>query len=331
MSYKVSVIIPAYNTAKYLPQCLESVLSQDIDDLEAICINDGSPDNSLDIMKSFAAKDSRVHVIDKANEGVGAARNDGICTAKGEFIAFMDSDDFYPNQSVLRKLYEAATEHHVTVAGGHYMSLKENGVTEDCPWSYKNLPLAVSGLTEYRDFQFDYGYWAYLFKTSLIHEKGILFPRYSRFQDPPFFVNAMIAGGRFYALDEATYCYRILPSSGKTSIGKTIDMLKGVIDNLRVSREHGLSRLHYISAFRLYEEASYMAIHNLGQPNCADLLASLIKATAMVDDAWLRDEGFDLPSPFIPEVFTYAAETASKYERLRKNKLVVMLAKLMGR
>jgi hypothetical protein len=232
---------------------------------------------------------------------------------------------------VLRKLYDAATEHHVDIAGGHYMSLKEDDMTEDCPWGYRDLPLNMTGLTEYRDFQFDYGYCAYIFRTELIKGNDILFPRYSRFQDPPFFVKAMIAAGRFLALDEATYCYRILPSSGKTSIGKTIDMLKGVMDNLRVSREHGLSRLHYISACRLDEEASYMAIHNIGNPQFAELLASFIHATAMVDDDWLYKEGFDLPSPFVPEVFTYAADTAAKYERLRKNKFVAMLAKLTRR
>ncbi len=326
---KISVIIPAYNTAKYLPQCLESVLSQDINDLEAICINDGSPDNSLEIMKSYAAKDARVVIIDKTNEGVGAARNDGIRAAKGEFIAFMDSDDFYPNNSVLKKLYEEATTHNVPVAGGHYMSLKEDGTTEDCPWHYKDFPLNVSGVTEYRDFQFDYGYCAYLFKNSVIRENNIFFPTYARFQDPPFFVNAMIAAKRFYAVPEATYCYRLLPSSGKTTIGKTIDMLKGIMDNLRVSREHGFFRLHYISACRLSEEASFMAIHNLDSPRVNELLASLIKATNLVDDAWLRSEGFELPMPFIPEVFTYAAETATKYERLRKNKLVAFFAKLL--
>ena len=328
---KISVVIPAYNTAKYLPQCLDSVLSQDIEELEAICINDGSPDNCLDIMKQYAAKDSRVIVIDKKNEGVGAARNDGIRAAKGEFIAFMDSDDFYPNTSVLHKLYDAAVSNNVDVTGGHYKSLKEDGKTEDCPWGYRNLPLNVTGLTEYRDFQFDYGYCAYIFRTTLLRENGIIFPSYSRFQDPPFFVNAMIVAKRFYALDEATYCYRILPSSGKTSIGKTIDMLKGVMDNLRVSREHSLSRLHYISACRLDEEASYMAIHNIGNPQFPELLASLIRATAMVDDDWLRKEGFDLPKPFVPEVFTYAAETAAKYERLRRNKIIALLTKLARR
>ena len=325
----VSVIIPVYNTAKYLAQCLDSVLSQDIKDLEAICINDGSPDNSLDILKAYAAKDPRVVVIDKKNEGVGAARNDGIRAAKGEYIVFMDSDDFYPNRSVLHKLYDAATSHNVPVAGGHYIALKEDGRTEECPWAYKDFPLNVSGVTEYRDFQFDYGYCAYLFKTSVIRENNVFFPRYARFQDPPFFVNAMIAAKRFYALPEVTYCYRLLPSSGKTTIGKTIDMLHGLMDNLRASREHSLSRLHYISACRLSEDASFQAIHNLDNHRVNELLATLIKATAMVDDAWLHTEGFDLPSPFVPEVFTYAAETATKYEHLRKNKFLAFLAKLL--
>ena len=81
MAPKVSVIVPVYNTAKYLPECLDSILSQTLKDIEAVAINDGSPDNSIDILKEYAAKDERLKIIDKKNEGVGKARNDGIRAA----------------------------------------------------------------------------------------------------------------------------------------------------------------------------------------------------------------------------------------------------------
>ena len=74
-----------------------------------------------------------------------------------------------------------------------------------------------------------------------------------------------------------------------------------------------------------------MAIHNLDNPRKNELLASLIKASALVDVAWLRGEGLQLTEPFVPQVFSYAVETAAKYERLRKNKLVAILAKLFRR
>lgn len=90
----VSVIIPVYKTEQYLGRCLDSVLKNTYKELEVICVNDGSPDNSLDVLYSYANKDNRIIVIDQENQGVSAARNAGLDIAKGDFIAFIDSDDW---------------------------------------------------------------------------------------------------------------------------------------------------------------------------------------------------------------------------------------------
>lgn len=118
MSPKISVIIPVYNVEQYLRECLDSVVSQSLADIEIIAINDGSPDNSLSILKEYEAKDTRVKIIDKQNEGVGKARNDGIKAAAGEFVAFMDSDDYYPSAKVLETLYCNAAGSGVKICGG---------------------------------------------------------------------------------------------------------------------------------------------------------------------------------------------------------------------
>ena len=90
----ISIIIPVYNTSKYLHRCLDSILNQTFCDFELILINDGSTDNSLEILREYEAKDSRIVVIDKPNEGVSSARNQGIEIAQGEYIMFCDSDDY---------------------------------------------------------------------------------------------------------------------------------------------------------------------------------------------------------------------------------------------
>ncbi len=89
----ISVIIPVYNTADYLPRCLDSVINSDYRNLEIICVNDGSTDNSLDILNEYAEKDSRIRVITIPNGGVSIARNTGLDAASGDYIAFVDSDD----------------------------------------------------------------------------------------------------------------------------------------------------------------------------------------------------------------------------------------------
>ena len=92
--YLISVIIPVYNTEKFLVKCLDSVINQTFKDLEIICINDGSPDNSLQILEEYKKKDERIKIIDQNNQGVSVARNNGIENANGEYIFFLDSDDY---------------------------------------------------------------------------------------------------------------------------------------------------------------------------------------------------------------------------------------------
>lgn len=101
---KVSVILPVYNVEKYLATCLYSLVKQTLEDIEIICINDGSTDNSLNILKDWAQRDSRIKIIDKENEGQGVARNIGIEIAKGEYIGFVDPDDFV-RRDMFEKMY----------------------------------------------------------------------------------------------------------------------------------------------------------------------------------------------------------------------------------
>ena len=111
-SPKISVVVPAYNSQKYITQCLNSILEQTLSDLEIICINDGSTDDTLKIMKSFEQKDKRVKIIDKKNAGYGAGINDGFAAACGKYVAIVESDDYIlPN--MYEKLYKAAEQNNM--------------------------------------------------------------------------------------------------------------------------------------------------------------------------------------------------------------------------
>lgn len=102
---KVSIIIPVFNVEKYLTRCLDSVVNQTLDNIEIICINDCSTDNSLDVLKKYALKDNRIKLIDlPQNRGVSFARNTGIDNANGEYIAFLDPDDWW-NKNLLKTVY----------------------------------------------------------------------------------------------------------------------------------------------------------------------------------------------------------------------------------
>lgn len=117
---KVSVIVPVYNVEDYLEKCVDSIINQPFSDMEIILVDDGSPDNCGKICDNFAEKDSRVKVIHKENGGISDARNVGVEAANGEYICFIDSDDFMePN--LLDKLYGLAQKYHADIAvGGIY-------------------------------------------------------------------------------------------------------------------------------------------------------------------------------------------------------------------
>jgi glycosyltransferase involved in cell wall biosynthesis len=110
MQAKVSVIIPIYNTEKYLIECVESVRNQSLHELEIILVDDGSPDNAPVLCDEFAKQDRRIKVVHKKNEGLGFARNSGLDEATGEFVSFIDSDDFI-SHDMMEKLYLTAKKY----------------------------------------------------------------------------------------------------------------------------------------------------------------------------------------------------------------------------
>lgn len=334
MKPKISIIVPVYNTEQYLSECLDSIVNQTLKEIEIIIINDCSPDNSIIIIRNYEKEDNRIIVVDKKqNEGVGQARNEGISKATGEFVCFIDSDDLYSSEFALEKLYNTAKEKNVKISGGRLQRLETDGSVkqQENPIIANGIEFFQNGLTKYIDYQYDYGYTCYIFERKMIIDNRIEFPRYGRFQDPPFFVKAMYYSGECFFIDKPVYRYRFLPSEAKYAINKTIDFLCGVVDNLRFSREHNLAKLHYLSAFRLNSEGSFMSIQNLYNNDNERLLAKLIEASQAVDVKWLKENGFDITEPFVLDVFKYAVDTAAKYENLRNKKILKPIRKLLGK
>ncbi len=132
---KVSVIVPVYNTSKYLVKCLDSLLDQTLDELEIIVVNDGSTDDSQQIIDEFVAKSPKIKAFEKPNGGLGDARNYGIERASGDFIGFVDSDD-YVSVEMFEKLYEKGIEHQADIVFCDLEKVNEKGeVFRDLPQS----------------------------------------------------------------------------------------------------------------------------------------------------------------------------------------------------
>lgn len=175
---KVSIIVPCYKVEKYLPRCLDSLVNQTLDDIEIICINDGSPDHCIDILRNYEMQyTDKIVVIDKQNEGVWRGRQDAIAIARGEYIGFLDSDD-YAAAIMCEELYSAAKKNSadISVCGFYRVDaltdkqLTEEMTDERCNFSIVSEPKRL--------LQLNGAPWNKLFKASLL--KGMY-----DFNNPP--------------------------------------------------------------------------------------------------------------------------------------------------
>lgn len=244
---KVSVIIPVYNVEKYVSECLESVINQTLKEIEVICVDDGSQDSSLSILKKYAQKDKRIIVIEQQNSGAAVARNKGISFATGEFVIFMDSDDVYPTDDVLEVLYESSIQNNVFICGGELAYFDQEGKEYDNSAYLFNQ----EGMVDYVDYQLDYGYTRFVFNRAFLEKNNILFPPYNCFEDPVFFVKALSLAGKFYALKKLVYSYRTSHKEINWDQKRVLDTLSGFEDNLKISGKYHLDKLHKATANRL--------------------------------------------------------------------------------
>lgn len=174
----ISIIIPVYRVEKYLHRCLDSVLAQSYTDWECICINDGSPDNSGIIIDEYATKDSRIHVIHQKNGGVSTARNNGISLAKGDWICFIDSDDWVA-PDYLMNLANAIAEDVDYIVSGNKIVIEDKEVKTIFPNTTCTFDLNESGAEPFADLLEKHllnGPVCKLFRRRIIRTNSIEFP-----------------------------------------------------------------------------------------------------------------------------------------------------------
>lgn len=236
----VSIIVPVYNVEKYLRQCLDSLINQTLKEIEIICINDGSTDNSLQILEEYAKKDGRIKVINEKNVGQGAARNNGMERATGEYIGFVDSDDWV-DITMFEKLYKNAKYHDSDMVMCLVNVFDENsqGLRYDKPYFAlecfnKNFNKNVFDHTETKDFFFHICVTVFnkIYRTSFLKKINAKFPEDLIFEDNPFFYKTYLSATKVSLIRDFLYFYRInRPNSTISNVDKRFfDLIK--IQNL---------------------------------------------------------------------------------------------------
>ena len=210
---KVSVILPVYNVGKYLRQSLDSLINQTLKEIEIICVNDGSIDDSYDILEEYREKDSRIKVIHKENKGTGAARNDGLRIATGECIGFVDPDDWVkPN--MFERLYNLIKEKDLDIAMCMPDGYDEKNAI-NAPFPYfvdANFENIIDDRTfNWRDlspFSYPMCVWNKLYTKELFDKHNIEFAEGLDFEDHKVIFGTLLTAEKIFFIREKLYVYR---------------------------------------------------------------------------------------------------------------------------
>lgn len=212
----ITIIIPVYNLEYYIARCLDSVLAQTYSNLQVIVVNDGSKDNSLKIIKQYEERDSRIILIDKANEGVSAARNMGVDIAMGEYIMFIDGDDWI-DTNMVETLYLLAVENNTDFVGGGFVFEElKSGRKRFSPIGFH--PQVIEGkniLRNYLTGHYLWGsVWGGMYRRTFLNEYNLRFDKGIRYGEDVFFnLQVMSKANKVLVCENHFYHVLVRPSS----------------------------------------------------------------------------------------------------------------------
>ncbi len=236
---KVSVIIPVYNMAKWVGNAIEKVENQTLKELEIICIDDGSTDDTFQILQQYKRKYTNVQVIHQKNVGSGPARNVGIKRANGEYVAFLDADDYYYTNDALEYLYNKAIDNNAMICRGSSCDNREGVI------SYKSLRservFTKGGFIDKSEFPGATGMWAGIYNRQFLVKNEVWFPDLLRGQDGVFSIKAIARAGKVYCVPKTVYVYRKEHKMVRLTEEKATSLVEASYEILKITSENGMN------------------------------------------------------------------------------------------
>ncbi len=242
---KVSVLVPIYNVEQFLPECLDSLVNQTLKEIEIICINDGSKDDSLKIIKSYAKKDKRIVIIDKKNSGYGDSMNQGLKKAVGEYVGIVESDDFIDTDA-FEELYKIAKKYDLDVVKSNFYEYFGEA-RKDKAISDMFLPEQIGRVIDPREnreiFYQPPCIWAAIYKNSFLKDNGIDFlpTPGAAYQDAGFNFKVWSVARKAYFMKRAFLHYRQDNANSSVKDASKIYCVKDEYDSIeKFLEEKGL-------------------------------------------------------------------------------------------
>lgn len=261
-----SIIVPVYNVEQWLERCIKSILNQTYEDFEVILVDDGSPDCSGAICDKYGQIDSRIRVIHKENGGLSSARNTGMNMSEGDYIVFIDSDD-YIKDNLLESVNESIEKYHTDIIMfGYEMFLSKN----------KILPLFKKGLIsnpkegainiERPNFNNEFCFtWRYVFRREFLNNNNMVFNETIKVaEDTIFNMECIFLSDSMYVIDEALYIYNDANNESimrrKYKPNYHIDLNKQYLDKKRILKKYNINHKKFLNDYNYYYV--YIVIQN---------------------------------------------------------------------
>lgn len=294
MEVKVSVIMPVYNSERYIRKALDSVLTQSLKALELICVDDGSTDGSYGILKEYAAAEPRLKLISCVNSGPGCARNIGLAQAQGDYVLFLDSDDWF-EQDMLEQMLRLAEDSSADITlckAQRFDDLTGEPLPSD--WMLREdcipeKPFSPSEISEYV-FQFTFGQvWDKMFSRSFLQRTGIRFPALRNSEDMVFAYQTILSAGRIAVLKKCMVHYRV---NRRDSVSNTVrSNPEAPYEAFRLVKEFWESRedceLYRKSFLNWAMEYLIWSLNNINDPQARRALYT------QLHERWLPELGFE--------------------------------------
>ncbi len=250
--------MPVYNDEEYLEESINTICNQTLKDIELICINDGSTDNSLNILYDFKHKYDFIRIFNQYNQGSGKARNMGIQKARGEFIAFLDSDDRFIDSNALEMMYDAAIKNNTNMVSANLkgITVKNELVNNNDGVERFEEEKIIFG----SDYGIPYAFYKNIFKRSFLNKYNFRFPDLKRGQDPVFLSEIITKVDKISVLPLDLYGFRYAPTGGLSKINtfeKKWDYIKHFRESFNI-----LKQANFIDIFEKYKEKLFLYINH---------------------------------------------------------------------
>lgn len=254
----ISILVPCYNVEKYLRECLDSILNQTFTDFEALCINDGSTDSTLNILKEYAQKDERFKIIDKPNSGYGASMNKGLDAATGKYVGIVESDDYIEPQ-MFELLYKEAEEHSLDLVRCLYREFNDikgtMKVIDHSDIKLYEFGMVFTPRVQQHIFFISPSIWAGMYNREFLNSNNIRFLETpgASYQDTAFAFKIYATAERAKVIPDVLHNYRINENSSVNSPGKLFFVCNEEEEIRRYAAERNLQEdLKEIMAMRCF-------------------------------------------------------------------------------